>query len=206
MARFCIDSSKYDPNFHTIISGPYQNLSLCYSPCGANDPSITTTSTTTTQSPNSVSPPLTSRSQIANINDVPAIIDVQYFYGPIWHPLTTLVVNANSIINVSNSNETLRGRASIPDSMPSAWSNEYNYTNPDNIIVPTTNGNAVNNTNSFAVIAEIQYFSGTFWIPYILVSINANSTYRAGAGDAYNILRARFAKVGPGTSVTPWSS
>ena len=203
MVRFCIDSSKYDPNFHTIISGPYSDLNQCYSPCGANDPSITTTSTTTTIAPGSLTPvpPLICGDTIININDVEAIVEIQYQVGTNWYPITTRSMAANSITRLPSS-YPLRARASILDNGTSGWSSGYNYTST-NILTPSVNGDTIVNSNSFSVFAMIQYQASTNWYDHVVVEIAGGATFRISSSYP---LRARFASTGLGTSVTPWSS
>lgn len=209
MARFCIDISKYDSRFHTIISGPYTDLNNCYGPCGASDPAITTTSTTTTQPPASVSPPLANGNAIFNPNDEASFIDVQYFSdGGVWVPYTTIYLNANTgttISGLSNSSIT-RARASL-NGVLTGWSDSATYSNIDNIVA-VTNGRVVTNSNNYNVYAIVQSStdSGATWIPYISIFIPANNTATVWGLSTSALTRARFAKIGPGVSVSAWSS
>jgi hypothetical protein len=208
MVRFCIDISKYDSRFHTIVSGPYENLNACYAPCGASDPAITTTSTTTTQPPASVSPPLANGNSIFNPNDEAAFIDVQYSNdgGITWIPFTTLYVNANTgtIIGGLSSTTTTRARISLNGAV-TGWSNSATYSNIDNIVA-VTNGNVVTNSNAYKVYAITQYLFYDTWIPYTSVIIEENKSATLWGLSSTTTTRARFAKIGPGVSVSAWSS
>lgn len=209
MARFCIDISKYDSRFHTIISGPYTDLNSCYGPCGASDPAITTTSTTTTQPPTSVSPPLVNGNAIFNPNDEAAFIDVQSSSnGSTWFPYATVYVNANTgttIWGLENSAIT-RARASLNGTV-TGWSDTATYSNIDNIVA-VTNGRAVTNSNNYDVYAIVQVSanSGATWTPYVSIVVPANKTAIVWGLEASALTRARFAKIGPGVSVSAWSS
>lgn len=213
MAKFCIDISKYDPRFHTIVSGPYQTLGACYTPCGATDPNSTTTTTTstttstTTRGPNFLSPPLTNGGgMIFNPNDKTCILDIQVLDSSSnWIAFSTVNISSDSAYNVNIFPYIFSRTRVSADGFVSDWSSDnYNYINTDNIVA-AANGSVITNPNNFSVYAVSQerVVGSSDWIPSASVAIGPNSSYY---GLSNNERRVRFAKTGPGISVSSWST
>jgi hypothetical protein len=215
---FCIHASEFNPLIHTILGGPYSDSS-CGGDClpaittttttTTQDPSAPTT-TTTTQDPNSVAPPLVSVDRIYNLNDANAFISIQRSLdnGTSWSDWNTITsLSANSSTLFARSGGIYRARATIFGGSPSAWSFDHNYLNPDNLIPPVISVNIVLNPNNVSVFVAIQRSldSGTSWSDWITITpLSANSsTLFATSGGIY---RARLAAIGPGISVSDWSS
>jgi len=172
----------------------------------------TSTSTSTTAvpiQPNGISPPLLNGTYITNINDVSVTIDIQWSSngGVTWAALISTTLGANQVGDFNYGYSRIRARANIAGVGTSDWAtDDYNYPNYDNILLPSVNGTNVTNLNLFPVFADIQYSSngGSTWNALISTTIGAGATGSYNYG--YPLIRARFANQGTGTSVTPWTT
>jgi len=215
---FCIHASEFNPLIHTILGGPYSDSS-CDGGClpaittttttTTQDPSAPTT-TTTTQDPNSVVPPLVSVNTVYNVNDAVAFISIQRSAdnGISWSDWNTITsLSANSSVSFITSGGIYRARATISGGLPSAWSLDHNYLNPDNLIPPIISLNTVFNPNNVEVFVAIQRSAdnGISWSDWnTITSLSANSSISFFTFGG--IYRARLAARGPGISVSDWSS
>ena len=210
--RLCtpIATSNNDTVTPTITATPNNTVT----PTRTVTPTITATPTvtpTTSPLPTEVSPPLVNGPVITNINDVSAIVDIQYSIdnGTSWIPSATTTVGANSLINSGLlSNQIVRARATIAGVGTSIWvTSNYDSYSSANILAPVINGSIITNPNLFTVICNIQYSidNGTSWIPSATTTVGANSLINSGLL-SNQIVRARFAQSGSGTSVTRWTT
>jgi hypothetical protein len=158
-------------------------------------------------SPNFLSPPIVNASNVFNVNDKICIIEVQQYNGSIWVPLFTIQITSNSgYLFGGDPVLPTRARASA-DGFVSDWSSDnYNYINTDNIVA-SANGTTIINPNNFTVYVIAQLSNdGINWVSGPSIgSIAANSNSLISLGN-FAISRVRFAKIGPGISVSSWST
>jgi hypothetical protein len=164
-----------------------------------------------------------------NINDyrVTAYIEYSDDYGDTWTPFVTSTIFFENHLQYDygpgTSTRVFRVRCSpYTGGSLSAWSWQYTYPNPDNVLAPVINGSDITNINNFQVLAAYEYSNdnGVTWFGQSIVSMNPTETkYDHLTGPIPNnglpyIFRARCAKwpglintdFDDGSSVSPYSS
>lgn len=229
--KLCIHSSEYDPQVHTILSGPYASPSICDSNC-SNYANIV--------------PPLLSlidSKTIFNLNDFDVSVSLQWqaFNEPLssLNDAGSINMSANqsydltSLVNSVPNRKVIRARCSplgSPIQSDYSYTNfgtvyqQFAYLNTESIVPPSlTLGNEllISNSNNFSVGVFLETPAYGYLPPnpdayryFNFYTISANSDIEVSRSDKYwneansspkSYYRARFVKIGTGISVSTYS-